>query len=117
MFAFIACSILALLFEGSFLGSYENNLINELTKWSVGQSSWLSGPIIFASVLVNLPDLLSWDYSFFTSMGAGGGIIRLFLGVIISFGVIWGFLTILLPVLVNILAQLARGVISIFRPV
>lgn len=117
MAAFVLLSIVGLIFEGAYLGAEESNLINDLTKWTVGQASWLSGPIVFASVLVNLPSLLAWDYAFFTSLGSAGTIMRLILGASISFGVIWGFLTILLPVLVNVLVQLARGVISIFRPI
>ena len=113
IFAFIILTILSLLLEGSYLGSEQNNLLNELTSWTVGMASWWTVPIVFGSILWNLPDLISWDYSFFTAMGAGGAIIRLILGATVSFGILWGLLTLLLPVAWQALTSLGRGAIGL----
>lgn len=115
MVAFILLTMLSLGLEGTFFGDYENNLINELTKWTLGTFSWFAIPLVFASLLYHLPDLLSWDYSFFTSLGAAGAIIRLLLGAFVSFGVVWGFMTLLLPVGVQVMGQLGGGLLGIFR--
>lgn len=115
IFAFILLSLLGLILEGTYFTSYENNLINELTKWTMGSFSWFSVPITFASVLWNLPDLLSFDYSFFTALGPAGALIRLLLGATISFAIIWAFMSMMLPILGNIVAQLAGGLTSLFR--
>ena len=113
VFAFIILTILSLLLEGSYLGSEQYNLLKELTRWTVGMSSWWTVPIVFGSILWNLPDLISWDYSFFTAMGAGGAIIRLILGVVVSFGILWGLMTLLLPVAWQALTSLGRGAIGL----
>ena len=113
--AFILLSLLGLILEGTYFRSEENNLISELTKWTLGSFSWWAIPVVFASVLWNLPDLLSFDYSFFTSLGPAGALIRLVLGASISFAIIWAFMSMLLPVGINALASVAGGAISLFR--
>ena len=115
IFAFLILTLLSLILEGAFFGEAEDNLLNDITSWTIGMSSWWSMPIVFVSVLESLPKLLSWNYSFFTAMGTGGAIIRLILGVTISFGIIWGFLALLLPVVLNAMINVGRGIIGLLR--
>ena len=111
MFAFVTCTILSLTLDGLWLGSTDYGVMHTLT-WFQGQGfgSWLVPVAAFGGFLASLPQMLSWDYSFFTSLGAAGGLIRLFLGVTLSFGFVWGFITMLWPIIAQVFVALVRGV-------
>lgn len=114
MFAFVACTILSLLFDGAYLGNTDYGVMSTLTEWTTKGASWWRVPIVLGSFILALPDMLAWDYGFFHSLGAAGGLMRLFLFLVISVGFCWGFFTVLVPIAYNFMVNIARGIISRF---
>lgn len=117
MFAFVICTILSLLLEGAWLGSTDYGTMHTLT-WFTSQSVKgvfgipLAIPLGAVGFLASLPQMLVWDYSFFNSLGAFGALIRVVLSVTISIGFVWGFMTMLWPIIANFVATILRGALS-----
>jgi len=113
--AFILFSILGFLFEGAFLGSGEGTLINDITKWSTQGWGGFAIPITLASAFAHIPQLISGDFAFFHSLGVAGALLRLIIYAPIAYGLIWGFMLVLLPIIVNGLISIGKGILSIAR--
>lgn len=111
MFTFVLCTMLSLLLDGLWLGATDYGTLKSLTWFtSYGYSSYLIPFIAFGSFLLALPHMLVWDYSFFTSLGAFGGIMRVFLSVTLSVGFVWGFATMLWPLIAQVFVAVVRGI-------
>jgi len=91
-----------LIIEGSWFGSSQASIINSLSVYRVAElfGTWKIPVPNIDFLLVGLPRLLTWDYSF---LQGGLDIIQWFLAVVLGIGVLWG------------LYQLAVGVISLTR--
>jgi len=110
MFAFAILTILSLVFEGVFLSETDYGTMRTLTFFtSLGSGFWVF-PLAVGGFLAALPQMLVWDYSFFHSLGAAGGIIRLILSVTISIGFVWGFATMVWPIIANLFVSIIKGV-------
>lgn len=114
MVAFVLLTILSGLFDGIYLGSTDYGTIQTLTWWTEQSFGIFTVPLVMGSFIAALPQMLTWDYSFFHSLGAVGALFRLILFAIVSVGFVWGFFTVLLPVGLQLLASLARGIVGIF---
>lgn len=112
--AFVLLSILSGIFDGVYLGSSDYGTIRTLTWWSDQSFGIFTVPLVMGSFLAALPQMLTWDYSFFHSLGAAGALIRLVLFAMVSVGFVWGFFTVLLPAGLQVLGSLARGLGGIF---
>ena len=114
MFAFVVLTILSLTFEGLWMSSSEYSVFGQLASFSAeGFGGW-AVVMVPLSFLRALPSMLSWDYAFFTSLGAAGMIIRILLMLTITVGFVWGFLMVLLPIAASVAASLIRGITGIF---
>lgn len=115
MFAFVILTILSLLFDGLWLGATDYGTLKTMTWFKgYGFSGWLFPIVAIAGFIAALPQMLMWDYSFFTSLGAAGGLIRLVLSVTISVGFAWGFATFLWPIIAQVFVAVVRGVTGLF---
>jgi hypothetical protein len=115
MFAFFAGTILSLIYEGAFLGQTDYGVLGTLTQWTSQGFSFWRIPIVLGSFILALPQMIAWDYGFFASLGAAGSFMRLFLFVVISIGFVWGFFTILFPIALSFVINIARGLIGLAR--
>lgn len=115
MFAFFVCTLLSCLYEGAFLGQTDYGVLGTLTQWTTQGFSFWRIPIVLGSFVLALPYMLAWDYGFFASLGAFGMLCRLFMFVLVSIGFVWGFFTILMPIALNFVINIARGLISVLR--
>jgi hypothetical protein len=113
--AFILISLICLPLEGAFLGSSENTLLTEMTQWTTRGTGWFALPMFGIGLLVHLPQLISGDYPIFTSLGIFGIIVRLIIWGPIAYGLVWGFFTVLYPIIASAMANLARGLLSWIR--
>ena len=115
MFAFVVCTLLGLLVDGLWLGATDYGTLKTLTWFnSYGFSGWAFPVVALTGFIAALPQMLVWDYSFFHSLGAAGALIRLFLSVILSSGFVWGFATMLWPIIAQIFVAIVRGVTGLF---
>ena len=109
MFVFIMCTILSLMLDGLWLGADDYGTMRTLTWFtSQGSGGWVF-PLAGIGFLAALPQMLIWDYSFFHSLGAFGDLVRLVLSVIISIGFVWGFATMLWPIVANFVVTILRS--------
>jgi len=115
MFAFVVCTLLGLLVDGLWLGATDYGTLKTLT-WFEGKTfgDWAFPFVALVGFLAALPQMLVWDYSFFHSLGAAGALIRLFLSAILSIGFVWGFATMLWPIIAQVFVAIVRGVTSLF---
>lgn len=114
-FIMILATLLSFLLEGAFFSGADNNLVQDITRWTAGTFSWWSIPVVLASVMYHLPQIVSFDYSFLHSLGFFGAMVRLICGGTLAFGIIWGFLVTMIPIAYQMAANLGRGLISLFR--
>ena len=115
MFAFIVLTILSGVFDGVYLGSTDYGVIEDLTWWTDKSFSFITIPLVMGSFIKAIPGMITWDYSFFQSLGAFGSIVRVLLFATISIGFVWGFFAVLLPVGIQIVASMIRGLVGLFR--
>lgn len=109
MFAFIVLTLLSCVFEGVWLSDTDYGVMRTLTYFtSMGSGFWVF-PLAVVGFLASLPQMLIWDYSFFHSLGSFGAIMRLILAVTISIGFVWGFATMLWPIIANFFVSVVKG--------
>jgi hypothetical protein len=113
--AFILISLVCLPLEGAFLRSSEGTLLTEITQWTTRGASWFALPMFGVSLLAHLPQLISGDYPIFDSLGVFGYIVRLVIWGPIAYGLVWGFFTVLYPIIASAMANLVKGVLSWIR--
>src|SRR4030042_711623 len=113
--AFILISLVCLPLQGAFLGTSESTLLTEITQWTTRGTSWFALPMFGVSLLVHLPQLISGDYPIFDSLGVFGYIVRLVIWGPIAYGLVWGFFTVLYPIIASAIANLAKGLLSWIR--
>ncbi|MBV6341215.1 hypothetical protein [Candidatus Magnetobacterium casense] len=113
MFAFVLLTILSLILEGAWLGNTDYGTMRTLTHFSsYGPGIW-AFPMMAVGFLMAIPQMLVWDYSWFASIGAIGGVFRLLLSVVISIGFVWGFATMIWPIVAQLGAAIARGLLGL----
>jgi hypothetical protein len=112
MFVFIMCTILSLLIDGMWLGATDYGTMRTMTYFAGKNTGGWIFPLTAATFLASLPQMLVWDYSFLHSLGAFGGLVRVILSVTISVGFVWGFATMLWPIIANFFITVIRGVVS-----
>lgn len=109
MFVFVVCTILSLMIDGLWLGATDYGTLRTLTYFtSKSTGGWLF-PLGAVGFLASLPQMLVWDYSFFHSLGAFGGLVRVILSVTISVGFVWGFASMLWPIIANFFITIIKG--------
>lgn len=113
--AFLLVSLVCLPLEGAFLRGSEDTLLHEITQWSTRGTGWLAIPLFGIGLLAHLPQLVSGDYPVFASLGIFGIIIRLLIWGPIAYGLVWGFFTVLYPIIASFIASLAKGLLSWIR--
>jgi len=114
--AFILLSILGSLCEGAFFGIHgEGTLINDITKWSTQSWGGFAIPLTLASAFAHIPELISGDFAFFKSLGVAGALLRLVIYAPIAYGLIWGFMLVALPIIINALISIGKGILSLAR--
>lgn len=113
--AFILISIVCLPMEGAFLGSNESTLFDSITQWTTKGTGWFVIPLFGIGILTHLPQLISGDYPVFYSLGVAGYLIRLVIWGPIAYGLVWGFFSVLFPIIASAMASLAKGVLSWIR--
>jgi len=109
MFAFLLLTLLSDTLEGAWAGAHYQSILEELTQYTVGVSSWWSFPKTFSNLFLRLPDLVSWNYSWLAALGPAGQTIRWVLGGTTMFGLAWGFAMMALPYAWQLLASIGRG--------
>jgi hypothetical protein len=110
--AFILFSILGLMCEGAFLGDSESTLIHDITKWNTQGGRGFIIPMTIASAIAHIPQLVSGDFAFFDTLGVAGALLRLIIYAPIAYGLIWGFMLVLLPIIANFVANSINGIIG-----
>jgi len=93
--------LICLVIEGSYIGSTENTVINDLslfTTMKVGGLVPIPAPNIF--FFRGVFRLLTWDYSFYEG---GYAILRYFWMATLSPGAVWGIGSVFAPVFANLL--------------
>lgn len=113
--AFVLISLICLPMEGAFLGDNENSLFSSITQWTTKGTGWFVIPLFGIGLLTHLPQLISGDYPVFASLGVAGYIIRLLIWGPIAYGLVWGFFTVLFPIIASAMASLAKGVLAWIR--
>ncbi len=94
-------TVICLVFEGSYLGTNENSVINDLsllTTLKIGGLVPIPAPNIF--FFRGIMRLLLWDYSFYDG---GYIVLRYFWCAILSPGAVWGIGSVFAPVFANFL--------------
>ena len=109
MFAFITLTILSCIVDGAWIGAGDYGVIKTLTFFEGYGPIW-KFPLIAAGFMVALPQMVSFDYSFFNSLGSFGMICRLVLFGTIGIGFVWGFATMLWPIIANFTVNVVRGI-------
>lgn len=113
MFVFIMCTILSLMLDGLWLGATDYGTMRTLTFFTArGTGGWVF-PLAAVGFVASLPQMLLWDYSFFHSLGAFGDLCRLVLSVVISIGFVWGFATMIWPIIANFFITVVKGVVGL----
>jgi len=109
MFVFVTVTILDLVIEGLWLGQTQYGYLRTLTYFtSMSHGGWVF-PLGAVGFLASLPQMLVWDYAFLHSLGAFGGLVRVILSVVISIGFVWGFATMMWPIIANFFITVVRG--------
>jgi hypothetical protein len=97
--------LICLILEGSYFGTAEGSIINNLsffTSFQVG--NLFSVPVFNLNFFQGLFQLLTWDYSFYTGYYA---ILRWFWMTVLTPGVIWG--------LAQVFIMIYGQIINLFR--
>ncbi len=109
-FVFFIGNLCCLFIEGDYIGTGELGLANALTGYNVLQVSgagiWSIPKLAWGFMTHGLPKLLSWDYNFFQG---GYFIIRLFLIMTLSVGIVWGVIQTFLGVAQGVLGRFMGG--------
>jgi hypothetical protein len=109
-FVFFVGTLCCLIIEGSYFGAGELNIVNSLTGFNIIQVSgagiWSIPKLAWGFMTVGLPKLISWDYNFFQG---GYFIVRLFLIMTLSVGIVWGVIQTFLGVAQGILSRFTGG--------
>ena len=112
-FVFMIGTALSLFIEGSWFGTEEVGVVNELTGYTAlqiqGSGLWAIPKQISGFMTHGLPKLIMWDYSFLEGNAA------LFKWVVlypISAGVVWGLAQVFIPAISGMLSGL-RGLLPI----
>jgi len=105
VFTFVAGSTFCLLMEGTYIGTEEVTIMNELTGYSViqlsGSGAWAVPKLAVGFLLHGLPKLLMWDYVFFSGDWA---LVKWFLCYPISAGVVFGLIVLFIGAVQGIFA-------------
>ena len=105
-FVFFIGTMCCLVIEGSYIGTGELDLANSLTGYNIIQVSgagiWSIPKLAWGFMTQGLPKLIFWDFNFFQG---GYFIVRLFLIMTLSVGVVWGVIQTFLPVAQGILSR------------
>lgn len=105
-FVFFIGSLCCLIIEGGYFGETELGLANALTGYNITQVSgagiWSIPKLAWGFMTHGLPKMIFWDYNFFQG---GYFIIRLFLIMTLSVGVVWGVTQTFLGVAQGILSR------------
>ena len=111
LLAFILLQILSLVFDGLFLGATDYGTLKTLTWFtSQGFSTWLVPIVAFGSFILALPQMMIWDYAWFASLGNFGSMLRVILAAATMIGFVWGFATMLWPIIAQVFVAVIRGV-------
>ena len=114
MFAFVVLTILSLTLDGLWLGATDYGTLQTMTWFkSYEIFGWAIPFAALAGFIASLPQMLLFDYSWLHSLGAFGGLLRLILSVIVSTGFVWGFVTMLWPIIAQVAVALARGAVGL----
>jgi len=105
-FVFLLGTLCCLVIEGSYFGEAEIGIVNELTGYNIIQVSgagvWSIAKMGWGFLTHGVPKMIMWDYNFFQGAYI---IIRIFLIMTLSVGVVWGITQALIPVAQGILAR------------
>lgn len=105
-FVFFIGTLCCLFIEGGYIGAGEVELINSLTGYNTIQVSgagvWTIPKLAWGFMIHGLPKLLLWDYNFFQG---GYFVIRVFLILTLSVGLVWGVIQTFIPVMQGILSR------------
>lgn len=110
LFAFTLLTIISAVFDGAYLGNDDYGVIQTLTQWTTRDFSLFTVPMVLGSFILSLPQLLTWDYAFLHSLGPIGMLLRFVLSVTISIGFVWGFFSVLFPIMANFVLAILRGI-------
>lgn len=113
--AYILISLICYPLEGAFIGSSDSDMLTGMTQWTTHGTSWLILPIFGINMIRYLPQLVAGDFSVFTSLGIFGELVRLVLFGVLAFGLIWGFFTVLYPIIASGMISLAKGLLTWLR--
>lgn len=109
-FVFLIGTLCCLIIEGTYFGSTELGIVNALTGYNTIQVSgagiWSIPKLAWGFMTSGLPKIIFWDYNFFQG---GYWIIRLFLIMTLSVGIVWGVIQTFLPVAQGILSRFMGG--------
>ena len=93
--------LICLVIEGSYIGTAEGSIINDLSLFiSLEIGGLVPIPTFNIFFFRGVYRLLIWDYSFYEG---GYGILRYFWMVILSPGAVWGIGSVFAPVFANLL--------------
>jgi hypothetical protein len=109
-FVFFVGTLCCLIIEGNYFGSGELSIVNALTGFNIIQVSgagvWSIPKLAWGFLTVGIPKIIFWDYNFFQG---GYFIIRLFLIMTLSVGVVWGLIQTFLSVAQGVLSRFMGG--------
>ena len=92
-------TLICLVVEGTYLGTTENNIINQLsimTTMNIGGVATIT--VVNPEFFIGIGRILLWDYSFYQG---GYTIIRYFWLCTLTPGVLWGLYSLFAPVIAN----------------
>ena len=113
MFAFVVLTIMSLTLDGLWLGATDYGTLQTMTWFTKYEIFGWGIPMAAAGFLSSIPQMLIFDYSWLHSLGPAGMIIRLILSVTVSVGFVWGFITMLWPIIAQVAVALARGAVGL----
>jgi len=104
-FMYIMCQMVCLIIESAYIGQTEIDIINDLTALDIIDSAGiLALPLLIVHFFSSLPQILSWDYSFFTG---GYAIIRVIM-MCFTIGITWGVIQTFGPSLYGLVSSLMK---------
>jgi len=110
IFAFVVLQLLSLVFDGLWLGATDMGVLKTMTYFESKELFGWALPLAYlAGFIASLPQMLVWDYAWFTSLGNFGSMLRLILASITLFGFVWGFVTMLWPIIAQLILAVVRG--------
>jgi hypothetical protein len=105
-FVFFIGTLSCLIIEGGYFGEGEISIANSLTGYNIIQISgagvWSIAKIGWGFVTHGIPKLIFWDFNYFQG---GYWIVRMFLIMTLSVGIVWGIIQTFLPVAQGILSR------------